>query len=303
MPMILVTEDELYHHGIKGQKWGERNGPPYPLDPKVRKQVLKQQKEQNKQSKKGIRDDSYRSARTIPAGTIMYRTTASSDANANGTTYVTYLEADRNHYKGGWIRQTAGTKQAYEHEFQLKKDLKIPSRDEVKEVVTSAVNKDPKMIAKTADTFLTMLIKNDPYLAMEMSMDKVTGKYSEDAFNKFKTEFIDAFGKMNPNQSFFLSTATLGLNTELKDQVVSELKRRGYNAMVDEASVGGNNGFAKEGLDPLIVFDGADTLYRSKTTRISSLDEAKANSKYQRWVRKARWTSGEWSDHESGTYL
>lgn len=29
----LVAEDtELYHHGIKGQKWGERNGPPYPLD-------------------------------------------------------------------------------------------------------------------------------------------------------------------------------------------------------------------------------------------------------------------------------
>ena len=24
--------DELYHHGIKGQQWGKRNGPPYPLD-------------------------------------------------------------------------------------------------------------------------------------------------------------------------------------------------------------------------------------------------------------------------------
>jgi len=25
--------DELYHHGIFGQKWGKRNGPPYPLKP------------------------------------------------------------------------------------------------------------------------------------------------------------------------------------------------------------------------------------------------------------------------------
>lgn len=27
-----VSSDELYHHGIRGQKWGKRNGPPYPLD-------------------------------------------------------------------------------------------------------------------------------------------------------------------------------------------------------------------------------------------------------------------------------
>ena len=26
-------KNELYHHGIEGQEWGERNGPPYPLDP------------------------------------------------------------------------------------------------------------------------------------------------------------------------------------------------------------------------------------------------------------------------------
>lgn len=27
----MVTNEELYHHGIQGQKWGQRNGPPYPL--------------------------------------------------------------------------------------------------------------------------------------------------------------------------------------------------------------------------------------------------------------------------------
>ena len=25
-------DSELYHHGIQGQKWGIRNGPPYPLE-------------------------------------------------------------------------------------------------------------------------------------------------------------------------------------------------------------------------------------------------------------------------------
>lgn len=27
----VISKDELYHHGIKGQKWGVQNGPPYPL--------------------------------------------------------------------------------------------------------------------------------------------------------------------------------------------------------------------------------------------------------------------------------
>lgn len=31
-PFVDITLNELYHHGIKGQSWGKRNGPPYPLD-------------------------------------------------------------------------------------------------------------------------------------------------------------------------------------------------------------------------------------------------------------------------------
>jgi len=32
---ILPSDTDMQHHGILGQKWGKRNGPPYPLDESV----------------------------------------------------------------------------------------------------------------------------------------------------------------------------------------------------------------------------------------------------------------------------
>lgn len=46
--------DELYHHGIPNQRWGVRNGPPYPLDQKRHRRIVsgKQDKEIKKYDKK-----------------------------------------------------------------------------------------------------------------------------------------------------------------------------------------------------------------------------------------------------------
>ena len=32
MNTLTIYNKELYHHGIQGQKWGVKNGPPYPLE-------------------------------------------------------------------------------------------------------------------------------------------------------------------------------------------------------------------------------------------------------------------------------
>lgn len=64
--------NELYHHGILGQRWGKKNGPPYPLDEKKhstkeKKEAIKKDLNEIKKSRndlikklkkvKGIHDD------------------------------------------------------------------------------------------------------------------------------------------------------------------------------------------------------------------------------------------------------
>lgn len=43
--------NELVHHGIKGQQWGVRNGPPYPLDEK-KSAAIKKSSSKEKQVQK-----------------------------------------------------------------------------------------------------------------------------------------------------------------------------------------------------------------------------------------------------------
>ena len=48
-------DEALYHHGIRGQEWGKRNGPPYPLgagDHSAREKKAGWQKSLNKTSKR-----------------------------------------------------------------------------------------------------------------------------------------------------------------------------------------------------------------------------------------------------------
>lgn len=54
-------ELELYHHGVEGQKWGKRNGPPYPLERSTKSSAEKTKRslsnsESNKETKRRIQD-------------------------------------------------------------------------------------------------------------------------------------------------------------------------------------------------------------------------------------------------------
>lgn len=285
---------ELRHHGILGQEWGVRNGPPYPLDKKTIKSAYKQQKINNKSINKGVRSDNFRDRHTISKGTIMYRTSANPNESLSGPKYVSYLDVDRNNYKGGWVRLTAKADKAYEYKYLLTEDLKVPSRQELKQVINKCVSKNRESQRETVNNWLTMAFpEGSVYRSQALSLFSGSEKQRMD---KLVNEGLKQFKNMSLDQAYFYTAQTFGTNTKIKNDVIKTLKRRGYNAMTDEAGVGGRNGYDIEGGDPLIVFDG-NVLQKQSVTPISAIDEKLSAAKYDRWARKVMYNDkAQWSE-------
>jgi hypothetical protein len=49
---LYDSNNYLEHHGVDGQKWGKRNGPPYPLNSEGKADLIKQRKAEKKREKK-----------------------------------------------------------------------------------------------------------------------------------------------------------------------------------------------------------------------------------------------------------
>ena len=282
--------DELYHHGIKGQKWGVRRyqNPDGSLTPEGIKRAKSYQKYINKMANKSRSREDLLKERTIPAGTKMYRTSVDKNESLNGSTYVSYTDVDRNHYKGGWIRQTNKSGRAYEHEFTLNEDLRIPSREKQTEVINKVVNSNKKYIRESLQSWFDQAYPENSWGRIELD------SYYDGGSKKIVDDMVKEWKNRTPESAAFTVCQSLGLAPNVKKAIITDLKKQGYNAMVDEASVGGRNDFPKEGYDPLVIFD-SSVLKKESTKEISRSEENRSHNKDIKWGSRARRSYGQWS--------
>ncbi len=258
----------LYHHGILKQRWGVRNGPPYPLrggdySRSEKKAIFKERRKKNSIYNKKHFDKILKKGSKV--NTLSY------DANRTKNTdmfYATHTKSDLNQYNALFNKKipqelydkdgnSIGTGSYYKFKIsnELSKDVKVASEDSGARVFKSLYENDRDFF-----NFIT-----DP--------DRMQKHFVDDKY-KFKgyKETRDVLQKMkNPSykpsekdvdtiyRMFNYVIPSSGTNdreakdvTKQRAKFFAALKKEGYGAVLDtnDAIYG-----AFHAEDPIIVFD------------------------------------------------
>lgn len=128
---MLYYETGLYHHGIRGQKWGERNGPPYPLSGRQYSYSEERYKKRTKKEYSLTNKKHY--DKTLSKDTTLRTLSYDKNRTKNADMfYATYTTADKHLYNALFNSPISSLdKKVYKYKIDnsLKSDLKIASED------------------------------------------------------------------------------------------------------------------------------------------------------------------------------
>ena len=316
--------DELYHFGISGMKWGIRR-------------FQNEDGSLTPEGKIRYGYGSSDTRRIIPKGTVVYRTSVNKKEGNTGHAYVSISQVDRNYYKGGdgsgWLKEIAGDRNAklYEHKYKLKEDLKVASKEDIIEAMQGLSKKEKDIIDKASkkafgNAGLSFYLQSgkaqnhyyDIYEKVVSAMEKKTGrnyddltvseledidksykKLSEKHGKKVVDSIIKEYSKLSINDAYELGTArSLGTNDEARNIIIEKLKKKGFNAMIDQAGIGTSSKNQTiygekekeqliEGDSPTIIFD-RSIMEPKGDHGIGEMESIRSSRDYYRWQYKKR---------------
>lgn len=246
---MITYKDELRHHGIKGQQWGVRRGPPYPIEDRV----LRKGTKLNSITQRIYADD-YKNT-----GKPMY-------------TYRKDDEWDNKVYKGPFAKYKAQTGASWlvEHEYETVQDLIMPTK---KERIEEFKALPLKQLAKDLESTRTQLVKYEIGNAQEkedyknIDLKKIAKGTATD---KDWHVAYSIFNHAMEAAGFYKST-----------KAYMETMSKKYDAMVDD----NNQGVYNNAHDPIIVFRAQQFLKTVNDTpigRFLTYDEIQRNTEYVR---------------------
>lgn len=229
---------ELYHHGVKGQHWGVRRGPPYPIEDTT---LHKGQK----------------------LNTVHWNPNTESFMKNRGKSWTyTYNPDDAwdsKVYKGPFsyykVRQTG--MMMHEHQFEVVKDLKMPTSKERLDNFIQLYGENKSMFSKELKKYKKLLDRYGVDTDRRKGLDLKKVKTSED-YQKAYT----IFNHMMENVERFKST-----------KKYAELMSKKFDAMVDD----NNQGVYNNAHDPIIIFRANEVLKQIGDAKIVDVREMMKN--------------------------
>ena len=301
---INVEKDELYHHGVKKQKWGVRRYQNY--DGTLTEAGRRRQQKLTASDRKA----------TIAKGTKLYRVSDSDKSDASkDKIYVSATKESGDFYINALgSNKIRNTGKAFVHEYIATKDIKMPDKKTMEKIELGLL-KDKQVQKELVDSLMKKGYSREkateqvrPYSSGKafveqlgkISLGTLYGAYSggitgtvagamtgnvagigiggavgagigagAGATSMAKRPSIERQRALNVARVSYGDKNNKVINKTIRD----ELAKKGYNAMKDYND---RRAFGSKGKQAVIVFDSDSNLKSTKISEVTSKDFAKA---------------------------